>query len=153
MPRLTDYDLAVYRRRNGEPDLPLPPKPRKSQRREESRIQCALLVWWSTACRDFQVWEGCLFSIPNGGWRDPVGAAILKREGQRNGVSDLFLMVARGPYHGLFLEMKTPAGKPSADQHRFLAEAARQKYAAFCSYGFDAAVKTITGYLNGEDIF
>ena len=48
----------------------------------------------------------CMFAIPNGGLRNPVVARKLKAEGVKSGVSDIFLSVARGGYHGLYIEMK-----------------------------------------------
>lgn len=147
MPRRhTDHDLAMILRRQGH-DVPVPPKPRKGRRREESEIQCALIVWWSHACKGYGVPEHMLFSIPNGGWRDPAGAAILKREGQRNGVCDLFLAVRRGPWCGLFVEMKTPVGVVSDEQEAFIADASKQGYATHVCRSFDAAVKVIGDYL------
>ena len=55
-----------------------------------------------------------LLHIPNGGKRNKLEAIRLKREGVRAGVPDLFLPVARGKYHGMFVELK--AGKRQADQ-------------------------------------
>lgn len=46
--------------------------------------------------------------IPNGGGRSAVTGSKLKGEGVRAGVFDVFLPVARGGYHGLYLEMKAP---------------------------------------------
>lgn len=46
--------------------------------------------------------------IPNGGSRSAVTAAKLKGEGVRAGVWDVFLPVARGGFHGLYIEMKAP---------------------------------------------
>lgn len=151
--RLTDYDLAVYRRAHGEPDLPLPPK-RKKRDNEESRMQMALIRWWGAARKGFGVPEQMLFAVPNGGRRDVIGASILKKEGQRNGVSDLMLAVPRGKYHGLFLELKTAKGVLSPAQNQFLADASAQGYAAYACHSFDDAVRIITLYLTKpEELF
>lgn len=151
--RMSDYDLAVYRRAHGEPDLPLPPK-RKKRDNEESRTQMALCRWWAVAHKGFGVPEQMLFAVPNGGRRDVIGAAILKKEGQRNGVSDLMLAVARGKFHGLFLELKTATGRLSPAQHGFIAGATMQGYAAYTCYSYDDAVILITNYLTKpEELF
>lgn len=47
-----------------------------------------------------------LYHIPNGGSRNRLEAANLKRQGVKSGVPDLCLPVARGKYHGLYIEMK-----------------------------------------------
>lgn len=46
------------------------------------------------------------FHIPNGGRRDPAEAANLKRLGVKAGVPDIFVPVACGKWHGMFIEMK-----------------------------------------------
>ena len=48
-----------------------------------------------------------LYHIPNGGTRDPIEAKHMKEQGVKRGVPDLHLPVARGKYHGLYIEMKT----------------------------------------------
>lgn len=152
MPRnFTDRDLAIIRNRMGE-SIPVPPAP-KRRNNEESRIQQALILWWSVACKAHGLPEFVLFAIPNGHKRGAVVGAILKREGVRSGVSDLFLMVPRDRYHGLFLELKTETGTPSAAQTTFITEAAKQGYAAGCAYGTKDAVRYIEAYLRGEIFF
>lgn len=143
----SDYELAIWRRAHGEPDLPLPPKPRKSRRNEESRHQKALIRWWHLKHAEFGLPEFALFSVPNGGWRDPIGASILKDEGQRNGVSDLFLMTARGTWHGLFIEMKAVGGYPSDDQNNFLNVALNQHYMTAICCTWEYAAEQIERYL------
>lgn len=150
--RISDYDLAVFRRSHGEPNFPLPPKPRKKQRNEEARIQAQVIAWWAAKHREYELPLELLFHVPNGGWRDLIGAAILKRQGQRNGVCDLMLSVARGPYHGLFVEMKQPTGVVSGAQQDFIAAVNRQGYCARVCWSYDQAVALIAGYLEGKEI-
>ena len=47
-----------------------------------------------------------LFAVPNGGYRPMTTAAQLKAEGVKAGVPDVCLPVARGRFHGLWLELK-----------------------------------------------
>lgn len=89
----------------------------------------------------------CLFAIPNGGKRDIITATRLKHEGVLAGVPDLFLMVAKGDYFGLFIEMKTINGKLSASQKEFIKLAEKQGYLSIVAYGFDDARKQIHSYL------
>ena len=58
-----------------------------------------------------------LYHIPNGGSRNRLEAANLKRQGVKSGVPDLCLPVARGKYHGLYIEMKY--GKTKITPSRF----------------------------------
>lgn len=149
MPRFTDRDLAIIRNRMGE-NLPVPaPRPRRSN--EESRIQQALIRWWAHRCIEAGLPEFSLFAIPNGHKRGAVVGVILKREGVRPGVSDLFLMAKRGKYAGLFIELKTATGTPSPDQHRFIIAARQQGYMAGAAYGLDDAIRLIEAYLAGAE--
>ncbi len=148
--RYTDHDLAVLRNRMGE-NIPVPPKPRK-RKNEESRIQMRLIDWWRGYASTSNFPEHLLFAIPNGGWRDVVGAAILKKEGQRNGVSDLFLSVAREPFHGLYVEMKHGTGKMRPEQVIFQRDVQEQGYAAVTAYSYEDATLAIMRYLRGEEL-
>lgn len=57
-----------------------------------------------------------LFAVPNGGGRSRVEAAIMKGEGVLSGVADLILLVPRGAYASLCIEMKTETGRQSPAQ-------------------------------------
>lgn len=57
-----------------------------------------------------------IFAIPNGGKRDAREAAHMKRQGVRAGVPDLCVPVARGGFHGLYIEMKVGKNKPTDKQ-------------------------------------
>jgi hypothetical protein len=86
-------------------------------RHNESKSQQALITWWAYTWRQYKLpCEALLFAIPNGGARRIVEAVIMKREGVRKGIPDLFLAVPRGRYHGLFIEMKTTLGRLSPEQ-------------------------------------
>lgn len=124
-----------------------PAKPRKKHNNEESRMQQAVIKWWALKHKEFGVPECLLFAIPNGARRDKVVGAILKKEGVRAGVPDLFLAVPRGKWHGAFIEMKIPTGVVSADQLGFIDHAASSGYVAACCRSFDSATATIASYL------
>lgn len=88
-----------------------------------------------------------LFAVPNGGKRGYREACIMKHEGVRAGVPDLFLAVARAGYHGLFLELKTEKGKLSEAQVEMLARLAKQKYFTVVARSCGEAVDAIQKYL------
>ena len=52
-----------------------------------------------------------LHHCPNGGKRDRVSAAVLKRQGVKAGVPDLHLPVPKGQYASLYIEMKYGDGR------------------------------------------
>lgn len=88
-----------------------------------------------------------LYHIPNGGSRNALEAANLKRQGVRAGVPDLCLPAPKGKYAGLYIEMKAGNNKPTQKQTEWLSMLARQGYAAVVCYGADEAIKTIESYL------
>ncbi len=145
----SDRQLAQLRVRLGE-NIPVPPAPKKRSN-EESRMQGALIKWWHHAHAGFGVPEILLFAVPNGAKRDAIVGSILKREGVRRGTSDLLLMVQRGRYGALAVEMKKPGGKPTPEQLEFLAECRRQSYAAFVCDSLDGAIRLITDYLTAPE--
>lgn len=90
-----------------------------------------------------------LFAVPNGGFRAKRTAALLKLEGVRPGVPDMWLPVARGGYHGLVIELKTQKGRVSPEQKKWLEMLTAQGWKAVVCRGAAEAVNTIRWYLNG----
>lgn len=100
-----------------------------------------------------------LHSIPNGGKRDPREAARLKKQGQTNGVSDIFLPrptesskeLSDTGYHGLYIEMKRRkqdgSSRVTKDQQDFQEYATDQGYRCVVCYGADEAIDAIKEYL------
>lgn len=91
-----------------------------------------------------------LYAIPNGGDRHPAVAARLKAEGVRAGVPDLCLPVARGGYHGLYIELKIPGGRASPAQRAWIAALNAEGYMAAVCWGCDDAERLILAYEAGE---
>ena len=56
-----------------------------------------------------------LYHVPNGGSRHKAEAGRLRAEGVKAGVPDLCLPVARGQYHGLYIELKRQRGGRTSD--------------------------------------
>lgn len=97
-----------------------------------------------------------MFAIPNGGKRSKATAAKLKAEGVKSGVPDLCLPVARGEYHGLFIEMKAGRNKPTAPQVQWHMRLSQQGYRVAVCWGWEAAREVIEEYLttgSGDRIF
>lgn len=71
-----------------------------------------------------------------------------KAMGVKKGVPDLCLPVARGGFHGLYIEMKTPSGRASEAQRWWMMELTKQGYRAVVCHGYDAAVAELCWYLS-----
>ena len=76
----------------------------------------------------------------------------MKAEGMVVGASDLFIPYPKGPYHGMFLEMKD-RGKTyasvSQEQREFIMDMKRQGYYADWAAGFDIGRGIIIPYMAG----
>ena len=92
-----------------------------------------------------------LFHIPNGGARSKATAGKLKAEGVKTGVPDMFLPVARGGYHGLFIELKVKPNKTTENQDIWIAELKKQGYAVEVCYGWREASVVLENYLKTAD--
>ena len=88
-----------------------------------------------------------LIAIPHGGRRGQVEAAILKAEGVKAGVSDLFLAVPMGGFCGLWIEMKIKPNKPTESQIAWITRMAGVGYAAIVCWSWDEAREAIITYL------
>ena len=112
----------------------------------EAEHQAALFRW--AALVSLRLPElRLLFAVPNGGHRHRAVAARLKDEGVKAGVPDVALMVPRGHYHGLWLELKAGKNRPTPQQKWWLDELARQGYRTEVCHGFDEAKAAIESYL------
>lgn len=88
-----------------------------------------------------------LYHIPNGGSRNRIEAANLKRQGVKAGVPDLCLPVARAHWHGLYIEMKAGKNTTTEKQDGWISDLRAQGYAAEVCYGWERAAEVITKYL------
>lgn len=115
----------------------------------ESAEQQALMQWAARSAGRLPGVE-LLFHIPNGGSRGKAEAGRFKAEGVKSGVPDLFLPVARGCCHGLFIEMKRRrGGRLSVAQKLWLEALEKQGYAVAVCRGWDEAAQEIAAYLGG----
>ena len=88
-----------------------------------------------------------LHHCPNGGKRDRVSAAVMKRQGVKAGVPDLHLPVPKGQYASLYIEMKYGDGRLQKEQKEFLKQAADYgNFVAVC-YSQEIALKVIEDYV------
>lgn len=112
--------------------------------------QCVVVRWFELCHPSL---SGLLFAIPNGQHlagspaQRAAKIARAKREGFRNGVSDLMLPVACHGFHGLFVEMKSLSGRATVEQLIFGERVTQQGYMFAVCKGADAAIETIASYL------
>ena len=122
-----------------------------------------------TECPEEEVEQTCLFrwaayslgahpelkllhAIPNGGKRSKSEAARMKAAGVKAGVPDMFLPVARGGSHGLYIELKRiKGGRVSAEQLAWMEELTREGYTCAVCHGWEEARKVIQTYLKGGE--
>ncbi len=118
----------------------------------ESEEQAALIQWAGLQQGKYPELK-LLYHIPNGGSRHKAEAQRLKAEGVKAGVPDLCLPVARGQWHGLYIELKRrSSGKVSRSQSEWLEALIKQGYCAAVCHGWEEAARIIAGYLKTEEV-
>lgn len=90
-----------------------------------------------------------LHAIPNGGSRNKIEAANLKKQGVKSGVLDIHLPVARGMYHSLYIEMKSEKGKVSENQDIWIMGLREEGNKVEVCYSAESAINAIKQYLIG----
>ena len=88
-----------------------------------------------------------LYAVPNGGSRNKIEAANLKRQGVKAGVADVILQIPKKGYASLCIEFKSGKGKQSDEQKEYQrqVEIAGSKYVIVRSV--DEAIKSMREYL------
>lgn len=69
----------------------------------EQQLQIALFNWLEHACPNLLAW-----AVPNGGKRDIIEAALLKKQGVKAGVSDVHIL---HDFKLHWMELKNPSGR------------------------------------------
>jgi len=89
-----------------------------------------------------------MFAVPNGGKRDARTGKMLKDEGVKRGVPDLWLPVRRGDYVGLVIENKVGKNKTSAYQDWWLERLDKQGWMCVVCYTAEDAIEAVKEYLS-----
>lgn len=97
--------------------------------------------------RRYPTLAGLLYAIPNGGHRNKATAAKMKAEGVRRGVPDLHLPVARGGWHGLYVELKVLPNQPTSEQKSWMERLTKQGYYCQVAYTEEQATELFRNYL------
>lgn len=119
-------------------------KPKKSWIGTEAKEQIAFMQWLQL--QHPHVYD-CTFHIPNERKCSSIYGKFLKLMGVKSGVSDLFIGLSKGGYHGLFIEMKTKKGLKQPSQIKFIEKMRSNGYAASFAFGLEEAMSLINWYL------
>lgn len=114
----------------------------------EHAEQVLLMQWWALSHQRFGIPEQLLFAIPNGGLRNIVTAARMKKEGVRAGIPDLMLAYPTTNYPALFIEMKrTDGGRLSDSQKTMIKILEYYHYKCVVCHGWEQARAEIESYI------
>ena len=117
----------------------------------EAQEQTAVFNWAAVMVRRWPELR-LLHHIPNGGSRNAREAHNLRMQGVKAGIPDIFLPVARGGWHGLYIEMKRRKGGRLSDEQAAMLEALREQgYCAWVCKGANDAIELITEYLSNDN--
>ena len=118
----------------------------------EAEEQMAVMKWAELMSNRFPCLKW-MYHCPNGGSRNVVEAANLKRMGVRSGVPDLCLPYPSNGYHGLYIEMKTDKGRSTAAQREYIDWLNEQGYMALVCHGAGEAINALEVYLHDSKEF
>lgn len=105
---------------------PQPKTKRRSSPEMRLQAECFRMAW-----NDFPITRRLLFHVANEldtSGDNMIKGAIRRSEGIVKGVSDLVLLIPRGGYHGLMIEMKTETGYQSKWQKEWQSLVQAQGY-------------------------
>ena len=88
-----------------------------------------------------------LHAIPNGDWRGWGVGKKLKAQGVIPGIPDLCMPVARGGYHGLYMELKKSGGHVKPEQWEILTALHAQGYFVRVCNHLGIALEIVENYL------
>jgi hypothetical protein len=136
-------------------DIPLAARNRANVVRGDA--EQAAFFQWSVLNRKRYPDLAYLFAIPNGSklagspGRRAAQWARLEKEGTRKGIPDYCLPVARGPYHGLWIELKsTKTAKVTPEQRGWIAALNEQGHRAAVCRGWQEAAALVVQYMESK---
>ena len=113
----------------------------------EDQEQIAVMAWaHRIKFKDGRL-SDYLIHIPNGGSRNIIEAAKLKKMGVKAGMPDLQLLEANESYHGLWIELKAKKGKLQPSQRLMIQRLEEQGYLCKVCFGAGEAINEIKKYL------
>lgn len=116
------------------------------KKRCEATEQERVINWATFYAKDFPELD-LLYHVPNGGSRNQLEAANLKRQGVKAGVPDLVLPVPRQQFHGLYVEMKWGKNTTTEKQDWWLEQLRQQGYKTAVCWSAEEAMDVIANYM------
>lgn len=119
---------------------------------DEHAVQVAIFAWAALNRPTYPELK-YMFSVPNGFFSTKAQKAKMKAAGLRSGVPDFMLLVKRGEYSGLIVELKLPKYKNAKDggcspeQIEYLKFFKVQGFGCAVAYGYEEAIENIKSYL------
>lgn len=113
----------------------------------EDTDQIAFTCWFDY---NFPHYSTLYFHVVNENMMPVQGRAKARKKGLKKGVSDIIILLARGRYSGLIIELKRKVkskSKVSIEQENFLYEVNEQGFYCAVCYGLDEAKRCVQDYL------
>lgn len=117
--------------------------------RPEHELQCSIIVWAETN-ENIHPELHWLYAIPNGSYKSAKSAKDFKEEGLKSGVPDLCLPIPRGGYGALYIELKSPVGKLSENQRKWLQGLTDVGNLCLEARTYERVTQVIVDYLKGK---
>jgi hypothetical protein len=89
---------------------------------------------------------------PNGGSRNAIEGAKLKRMGTKPGVADILILEQNKSFTGLAIELKCGKNKPTPEQVEFLNRVKRRGWEAKVIYNIDDFIKVVDEYMSDIEV-
>lgn len=118
-----------------------------ARRREEHQIQSAFVQWCAWNKKKYPALD-LGYAIPNGGARNVIVGAMLRREGVRKGVPDWCLPVPSKGFGGLYIEFKAAKGFVRTEQYDFLQLLSEYGNMTAICRSCEEAADVVKGYLD-----
>ena len=138
MTRVTEQEYAAILRNQSKPERTATTLPAPTEQQEQEAV-----IQWARASIARLPGLELLFHVPNENAHHKV------RQGVAAGVPDLCLPIARGGWHGLWIELKRAdhSNGPSPAQRAWLERLIAEGYRCAVCYGANEAIDSIERYL------
>lgn len=118
----------------------------------EDSIHFALVDWLATVPYKDKTLLDVTHHSPMGGTASARQKSKFKKMGAKSGWPDIQISVAKGCYHGLYVELKrSKGGVVSANQKEILTMLDEEGYCTTVARGYDKAVEVVKQYMALED--